>query len=359
MSGDLEQIRLIRNNQEEINKNYTKIYDLSRINSLKNISPQEKYLLLCTIKKVLLCTKYINFYFLIKNLLQDILFYVFTYIIYCIFLYPLYLLSIVLEEQRTAIIEYTFIKKFIIYFSIHSFKIILNLFENIFILIKIKTILLNYAKNEINKAKNNFTITIDSNTYDLTIKMNKNKYKNEIRTNNQFFQYIICYPSIGDGVLDEKLLTEKEINIINDVKGNIKENQMKELSLKKQYFYSLIIGLYIVSFYFLTFGQIKEYIVSIIVIFLCYFAFDNFYLKAKFATFNRESDYNSNKINMKDGYIVNTNNCVIEIFKLNNIHEEEGNNFDKIYLKYLYEIESMHEEMINIINCCNIMKFYF
>ena len=359
MSGNLEQINLIRNNQEEINKNYTKIYDLSKIDSLKNITPQEKYLLLCTIKKVLLCTKYFNNNYLIKKLFQDILFYVFTYIIYYILLYPLFLLSIVLEEQRTAIINYTFIKKFIIYFTIHSFKIIINLFENIFLLIKVQVIFLNYAKNEINKMKNNFTITIDSNTYDLTIKKNKSKYKNENKSNNHFFQYIICLPGIGDVFLDEKLLTEKEIDIYNDAKENIEANQMKQISLKKHYFYSIIIGIYIVSFYFLTFGQIKEYIISIIFIFLCYFVFDYFYLKTKFDAFNRESDYNSNKMNIKDGYIVNTNNYVIEIFKLNKIHEEEGNNFDKVYFKYLNEIEMMHEEIINIINFYDLVKFYF
>ena len=359
MSGNLEQINLIRNNQEEINKNYTKIYDLSKIDSLKNITPQEKYLLLCTIKKVLLCTKYFNNNYLIKKLFQDILFYVFTYIIYYILLLPLFRLSIVLEEQRTAIINYTFIKKFIIYFTIHSFKIIINLFENIFLLIKIQVIFLNYAKNEINKMKNNFTITIDSNTYDLTIKKNKSKYKNENKSNKHFFQYIICLPGIGDVFLDEKLLTEKEIDIYNDAKENIEANQMKQISLKKHYFYSIIIGIYIVSFYFLTFGQIKEYIISIIFIFLCYFVFDYFYLKTKFDAFNRESDYNSNKINIKDGYIVNTNNYVIEIFKLNKIHEEEGNNFDKVYFKYLNEIEMMHEEIINIINFYDLVKFYF
>ena len=362
MSGDteqVEQIRLIRNYQEEINKNYTKIYDLSQIDSLKNITPQEKYLLLFTIKKVLLCTKYFNNNYLIKKLIQDILFYVFTYIIYYIFLYPLFIFSIALEEQRTAIINYTFIKKFIIYFTMHSFKIIMNLFENIFLLIKIQVIFVNYAKNEINKMKNNFTITIDSNTYDLTIKKNKNKYKNESKSNNNFFQYIICFPGIGDVFLDEKLLTEKEIEIYKDAKENIEANQMKLIKLKKNYFYSIIIGIYIVSFYFLTFGQIKEYIISIIIIFLCYYTFDNFYLKAKFDIFNRESDYNSNKTNIKNGYIVNTNNYVIEIFKLNKIHEEEGNSFDKIYSKYLNEIEMMHEETINIINFYDLVKFYF
>ena len=352
MSGDtgqVEQIRLIRNNQEEINKNYTKIYDLSKIDSLKNIIPQEKYLLLYTIKKVLLCTKYFNYNYLIKKFFQDILFYVFIYIIYCIFLYPLFLLSIVLEEQRTAIINYTFGKKFIIYFSIHSSKIVINFLENTFLMIKIKAIFLNYARNEINKMKNIFIISIDSNSFDITIKKNKNKYKNENKPNNHFFQYIICFQSIGDIVLDEKLLTEKEIAIYKNAKDNIDANQMKVISLKKQYFYSIIIGIYIVSFYFLTFGQIKEYFISIIIIFICYIAFDNFYLKVKFTNLNKESDYNSNKKNMKDGYVVNTNNFVIEIFKLNKIHEEEGNNFDKIYLKYLNEIEFMHEEIINIL----------
>ena len=266
-------------------------------------------------------------------------------------------ISVPIENDK----KYTFVKKFINYFTLHSFKILINFFENIFLLIKIKTILLNYAKIEIDKIKNDFIITIDSNTYDLTISKNKikNNHLNENNHNNQLFQYIICFSSLGDEVLDQKLLTEKEIGIYKDAKENIEKNQKKEIKLKMNYIYSIIIGIYIVSFYFLTFGQIKEYIIFNTIALIGQFAMDKFYFNRKFNDFNRESDYDSNKMNIKNGYIVYTNNYVIEIFKLNKIHEEEGNNFNKIYLKYLDEIETMHEEIVNIINCCELIKLYF
>ena len=51
-----KQIILKRNDEEEKNLNYKKIYDLSKIDMLKDITPENKLTLLITIKKIILCT---------------------------------------------------------------------------------------------------------------------------------------------------------------------------------------------------------------------------------------------------------------------------------------------------------------
>ena len=51
-----ESIILERNDEAEKNLNYKKIYDLSKIDMLKDLNSDKKNILLKTIKKILLCT---------------------------------------------------------------------------------------------------------------------------------------------------------------------------------------------------------------------------------------------------------------------------------------------------------------
>ena len=58
-----DKLVLKRNNISEREFNYTKIYDLSRIDEIPSLNQEKKILLLSSIKKILLCTnKYIDIF---------------------------------------------------------------------------------------------------------------------------------------------------------------------------------------------------------------------------------------------------------------------------------------------------------
>ena len=76
-------IILVRNREEEIKLNYTKIYDLSKIDTIENISFEEKRNLLITIKKILLS---INEYILSSNILEIIKYILLSTVIFLSFI---------------------------------------------------------------------------------------------------------------------------------------------------------------------------------------------------------------------------------------------------------------------------------
>ena len=76
-------IVLKRNRENEINLNYSKIYDLSRIDEIENITFEEKKDLLIDIKKILLIT---NEYILSSNVLEIAKYLILSFIIFILFL---------------------------------------------------------------------------------------------------------------------------------------------------------------------------------------------------------------------------------------------------------------------------------
>ena len=109
-------IILERNIKEERNCNYTKIYDLSKIDSREDLSFEEKRNILIAIKKILLST---NLFFY-EDIHSEITIYIITKIIlflFFIFIYcPLYKLYFYpSEDQRNSLNECSFWQKLLVF----------------------------------------------------------------------------------------------------------------------------------------------------------------------------------------------------------------------------------------------------
>jgi len=337
---------ILKRNKKEENNNYTKIYDLSLIDSIKDITPEEKFTLLCTIKKIILCTNnYMHSIFIEISVYLFV--YFLTFILYYIVLLPIFKYFILTEEQNefiNKVKQYNFIEKIKIFFKCHSIELIVKMPEKISIKNKIKKLYLYYAKHELDKIKNDFIIDINETNYDLTIKRNKNKNNiiNENKTENDFYQYVICYPdSMHYGEELSKMLNEDEKSILQWAFYG-KHNSI--VQLKKMFFARLILIpiFYIVSFYYLTLIRVKIfYIVQVIRMILL--SFINFYFEYKIPTILKISDYVLNKKNIKKGYILNTETDIIEIFKLKEAYEGDDEvKLEDLYLKYFKQIEAIH-----------------
>jgi len=343
MSEDYNQVIILkRNNDEEKRKNYKKIYDLSLIDSIKNITQDEKIILLSTIKKILLCTyKYIDEYNR-KCLLEYVLLLVLYFIIYLIIFLPIFRFIIMTEEQITYSKGFTIYKKLKNFIGTHFIVVVYKMAELSFTRSNIKKLLLYYARQELKKIKKNFIISIDDKNFDLKIKRNNQKFENESNQINEFYQYVICYPNFFYDI---------DCNIITPLENSMfyltRLADAKIIHTFKIVKYNRLIYFFfeIISFYYLTLARIKMYNIILVVLFLID-ALIEFYYKIKRYEGTKIIQYKVFRKYLSSGYFINMGEEIIEIFKLNkNYEEEEEEKLETDFLNIYKKIEDIHDKV--------------
>ena len=340
-----KQIILKRNDKEEKNLNYKKIYDLSQIDLLQEINPEKKLALLITIKKILLCTnKYVD----ICNSSEIIKYCImsgFIFLFYVLFLSPLIKIYFLTEEQTQKLEYFTIPKKFYYYSISQIIEIIFRIIFNYFRKRKSVKIFLYFARNELNKIKNDFNIEIDDN-FDLTINLNKNNYfkskEPEENENNNFFQYVICYPNVRYYNWDKKIVNEKERIISDLIKTNIQKIEDNYL-LRYSFVAIIIFIIYIISFYFLTKAKLVIYFIfTIILFFFTKIMSIMLSFEMKKTLINYEEVVN--KFYISQGYFTSFNTSMIEIFKLNSKYENNNININEAYNILSNQVRNINEQ---------------
>ena len=341
-------ITLKRNDEAEKNLNYKKIYNLSKVDMLGDIEPNKKYYLLITLKKILLCTnKYVDICN-IKEILQYCLMSFIIFIIYIIIISPIIKSYALTEEERITLDEFNVIKKFYYYWISQMLEIIFRLIFMYYRKKKVIRIFMHYANNEIKKIKKYFNIKIDENNFDLRISENKDLYYNynykSINEDDDFYQYVICYPNVRYYNWDQKILNEEEKLISNEVKNHIQ--RIEDDNLMNSSYVAIIIGIiYILSFYSLTIGKLNMFLFYMFVLFL-FTKVMSLVISSKMKEKFISTEEVMSKLYIKKGYLINFSSCVIQIFKLKDVYKASQEKENEIY-KLLYK------QIRNIINMYN------
>lgn len=346
-------IVLERNSNEEINLNYKKIYDLSKLDLIEKITQEEKLNLLITIKKLLLCT---NDYLDTSNTLDLIRYTILTFVIFILYhiLYdPIYKIYFLTEEQTNALPEFTLYQRIKYYYAIELLEVVFRLAFNSRKKKKVRKLMLYYGRNELNKIMNNFVLDIDYNNFNLSImrapKNNfdynekiKHFYQNE---SNSFFQYVINYPNVRYYKWDKKILSEKEVEITDILVRCIKDS---ENWLVKKFSFTVIIVwiFYLISFRF--FCLVKVYI--FLFFRFCIFAFTKFmsiYMSKVLKNDFEKKEKELNKTFLLNDYFVLISGTVIHIFKMKENYVDKSLNMEEIYKKLSKEILSLNEKILS------------
>ena len=327
-------IILERNDIEEQKLNYKKIYNLSLINNIPGISEEKRYSLLITIKKILLCTnKYIDICNK-KETREYCVMSLLIFLLYILVLSPGIKIYLLTEEESNALENFSVWKKFFCYSITQIIEVLFRLFFFYFRRFKTYRIFLYFAKNELNKIKQYYNIEINDN-FDLVISKPKNKYDHspENAEENEFFEYVICYPNVRYFNWDKEILNEEEKKISVLIKDTI-------ISLEDRYIFKYsysaigIFVFYIFSFYFLTKANVKLFFTFMFGLFLFTKIMSLFLssLLKKDAILKEEIFC---KYYLYKGYWVNFSNCVIAIFKLKKKYEkiEDEEHWKEIYKK--------------------------
>ena len=207
---------------------------------------------------------------------------------------------------------------------------------------------MHYANNEIKKIKKYFNIKIDENNFDLRISENKDLYYNynykSINEDDDFYQYVICYPNVRYYNWDQKILNEEEKLISNEVKNHIQ--RIEDDNLMNSSYVAIIIGIiYILSFYSLTIGKSKMFLFYMFVLFL-FTKVMSLVISSKMKEKFISTEEVMSKLYIKKGYLINFSSCVIQIFKLKDMYKDSTIGENEIY-KILYK------QVRNIINMYN------
>ena len=190
-------------------------------------------------------------------------------------------------------------------------------------------IFLYYARNELNKIKNYFSVEINGN-FDLSISKSINK-DNDENDDISFFQYVICYPNIRFYDWNINILNEKEKIICTLIKNSIQTIEDRFL-LKYSFSIIIVIILYFISFYFLTKANTKLFFIFMLILILF----------TKVISIILSNDMKKNlalneeiisKFYINQGYFVSFSTCVISIFKLN----DKYNGMSEIDLNETYK----------------------
>ena len=313
-----KKIILKRKDEEEKNLNYTKIYDLSQLDMIPEINSEKKYSLLITLKKILLCTnKYIDICNK-KEIFQYSLASLIIFVLYTIFLSPIIKIYFLTEEQSNALQYFNIFKQFWYYSISQFFEITFRFLFNYLRKRKIINIFLYYARIELKKIKNDFTIEIDDN-FDLTISKTKydfNYYNNNEKEKDNFFQYVVCYPNVRYYDWDQKILNEKEKLISNLIKNNI-QNIEDNFLFKYSFSAIIIFSIYIFAFYFLTKAKVKIFFILMISLFI-FTKIISVILSKDMKKSLAQNEELVSKFYIGQGYFVTFSTSIIAIFKLKN-----------------------------------------
>ena len=349
-------IILVRNREEEIKLNYTKIYDLSKIDTIENISFEEKRNLLITIKKILLS---INEYILSSNILEIIKYILLStviflsfIIIYCPF-YRIYFL-----DSKKGINESSFFQKLYCYFFFEICEIIFRMIFNNIKKNKIKKIMISYANSIINRNKkdNDFNIYIDNNTFNIYImrktifnnifnNINNEEKKSFINNSkNNFYQYVINYPNVRYYNWDRKILNEKENEIADNI---IKTIKLAEREHVKKYGYTVIIIwiIYFLSFNSLIKGEKLKCLFYRFIIFIFTKIF-SYFMSNSFKNNLMEKEEILSKQYISHGYFIILSFTAIQIFKLNEGYANTTLNINEIYKNINKDIVNLNEKIV-------------
>ena len=109
-------IILKRNKEEELDLKYTKIYDLTQLNKIEDMTMEEKTNILITIKKILLST---NDYISASNVIEItryILMSTLIFIVFIIIYTPIYKNFLLPEKVLDSLNESSFFQKLYCYF---------------------------------------------------------------------------------------------------------------------------------------------------------------------------------------------------------------------------------------------------
>lgn len=348
-----ERIILERDPKEEVKLNYTKIYDLSKLDTISNIKPEEKLNLLITIKKLLLCT---NDYLDTCNSVELIRYIILTIVIfflYIILFSPIYKIYFLSEEQANALPEINIIKKFIYYYLIEFIEILFRIIFNIKKRNKVRKIMLYYGKNELKKISNDFIVEIEDETFNLSILRapKNNEIYNAMITkffkeeNNSFYQYVINYPNVRYYKWDKKILNEKENEICNTVILNLKE--LENVLVKKYSFTVFIVwALYFISFLYFTKGNVKLFLFFRFIIFV-FTKVMSIYMSNDLKNNFIKREELLNYIYLLNDYFVLLSGSVINIFKIKDNYIDKNQSISEIFKNINKEVINLNEKILN------------
>ena len=348
-SNDIQESLLLeRNDEEEKNFNYKKIYDLSKIDILKDLNVEKKNILLKTIKKILLCTnKYIQLYD--RKEMLTLFFGSITYfIIYILIISPMIHYFFLTEEESQELESFGISQK-LFYFCIYkSTGLIYRYLYSYYRQDVLLNMFLFFARKELIKIKKYFIILINP-KFDLFIINNNNINKNQIKNDEEkeednFYQYVICYPNEKIPQWDTNILNEKENQIFNQVLNGIR-NIENDIKIKS---FFILLGCFVLNLcplYYLTLANIRKFYIFLLISFvITRLGLLIIFAKTKIKFILNEQIPNKDYI--PQGYFVSFNTCMIEIFKLNKQYENitGENEIKEAYKKLSKQINDINSK---------------
>jgi len=350
-------IQLERNYEEEENLNYKKVYDLSKIDTFKGISLDDKTNLLTTIKKILLST---NDYIFHANVLDITKYTLMSGVIFILFLViygPFYKCVILSEEEALNLNEPSIFKKLCCYSFFEIAEIIFRMVFNYLKTKRVKKLMKIYAEIIIkkNEEQSDYLINIKDSNFDLCI-IKKEYLKDLMNWESKdlailkgidlnFFQYVINYPNSRYYKWDRKILNVKENEIANDI---IKAIEVTEYEQVRQFGFSIII---MWVFYFFSFNHLIKgnYLMSLFYKFLIFIltkVFSYFMSKSyKDGLIKCEKELNGKYL--PNGYFIILHICAIQIFKLDEEHIDKSLEIDEKSKNIYDQINNLNDKILN------------
>ena len=349
-------IILKRNRENEMNLNYSKIYDLSRIDEIENITFEEKKDLLIDIKKLLLIT---NEYILSSNVLEIAKYLILSFIIFILFMifycpvYKSFFLSS--ENQEISFKESSFFEKLLCYSIFEIIEISFRIIYNNRKERKVRKIMKNYAQTILNQRQNenNFNLYIDNN-FNIFIKRksilkNVSNIKEEKESflkaqKNCFYQYVINYPNVRYYKWNRNILNQKENEIADNIIQTIK---LAEREYVKKFGVSLFVvwALYFLSFNNLIKGEKLKSLFYRFIIFV-FTKIVSYFMSNNFKNCLKEKEELLSKQYMPNGYFVILSYFVIQIFKLKNEYADNTLNINENFKNIYRNIINLNEKIM-------------
>ena len=346
-------IILVRNRDQEVNLNYTKIYDLSKIDKINDISLEEKTNLLITIKKILLIT---NEHICYNNIIEIIRYLILSTLIFFGFLllyHPFYTSYYLTDEKKKFLNESTFFQKFYCYYFFEIFEVAFRIILNNIKETRIRKVMVANARSIINKfnEENNIHLFIDDYRFYLYIFRNAhfkhlfgNKELSATKNDNVFFQYVINYPNVRYYNWDRKILSDKENEIASNIIDQIKITEKEHI---KKYGFTLILVwiLYVLSFNSSINGEKLKCLFYRFISFV-FTKIVSYFMSYSFKNSLSEKEEILSKNYLNEGYFIKLNFTVIQIYKLNNGYVDNSLNVNEIYKNINNDVERLNEKIL-------------